>query len=91
MSKKTLIIIGSAVLVLGLCVGGYFYWKSKNSNDANKDAIENAGNASEKISESASKGLLPDISGSNPLENKPDINPVDKTNPFTNIKTNPFE
>lgn len=27
----------------------------------------------------------------NPLEGKPELNPVDKTNPFTNIKTNPFE
>lgn len=27
----------------------------------------------------------------NPLEKKPDLNPADKTNPFANIKTNPFE
>jgi len=27
----------------------------------------------------------------NPLDNKPNINPVDQTNPFKNIKTNPFE
>lgn len=27
----------------------------------------------------------------NPLEEKPDLNPVEKTNPFTDIKTNPFE
>ncbi len=26
-----------------------------------------------------------------PLENKPDVNPVDKTNPFKDVKTNPFE
>ena len=26
-----------------------------------------------------------------PLENKPDLNPVSKTNPFKDIKTNPFE
>ncbi len=26
-----------------------------------------------------------------PLEKKPDINPVDKTNPFKSVKTNPFE
>ncbi len=27
----------------------------------------------------------------NPLDKKPDLNPVDKTNPFTDVKTNPFE
>lgn len=26
-----------------------------------------------------------------PLDKKPDLNPADKTNPFTDIKTNPFE
>ncbi|MEK7614688.1 MAG: hypothetical protein AAB428_03425 [Patescibacteria group bacterium] len=27
----------------------------------------------------------------NPLQNKPDLNPVSKTNPFKELKTNPFE
>lgn len=27
----------------------------------------------------------------NPLEAKPDLNPVEKANPFADIKTNPFE
>ncbi|MEK7478191.1 MAG: hypothetical protein AAB645_02385 [Patescibacteria group bacterium] len=27
----------------------------------------------------------------NPLNNAPDLNPVNKTNPFKNAKTNPFE
>ena len=34
--------------------------------------------------------VLPSVS-TNPLDNKPDINPADQTNPFKNIKTNPFE
>jgi len=28
---------------------------------------------------------------SNPLENVPEINPVGKTNPFKDVKTNPFD
>lgn len=27
----------------------------------------------------------------NPLEGKPELNPIEKTNPFADIKTNPFE
>lgn len=27
----------------------------------------------------------------NPLEKKPELNPVTKTNPYADIKTNPFE
>lgn len=34
---------------------------------------------------------LPTYGTDNPLEKKPDLNPVEKTNPFADIKTNPFE
>lgn len=27
----------------------------------------------------------------NPLEKKPDLNPAEKTNPFADVKTNPFQ
>ncbi len=85
--KETLIIIAT-VLLIGLIVGGYFLWK-KSSFSENK-VLENAGEAAEKITESATKGVLPSI-GENPLENKPDVNPADKANPFKNIITNPFK
>ena len=85
--KETLIII-AAVLLIGLAVGGYFIWK--NSVSSEKKTLDKAGEAAEKITESATQGVLPSI-GINPLENKPDINPADKANPFKNIITNPFE
>ncbi|MDP3052449.1 MAG: hypothetical protein Q8N22_00640 [bacterium] len=94
MNKKTLLLLIAAVLLIGLGVGGYFYWnnwrKSKTGASAEEKALQGAGEAAQKITESASQGTLPSI-GANPLESKPDINPADKANPFTNIKTNPFE
>ena len=33
--------------------------------------------------------VIPLVS-TNPLDNKPNINPVDQANPFANIKINPF-
>lgn len=37
-------------------------------------------------------GTLPEIeSVTNPLEEKPDLNPVDRANPFKDIYKNPFE
>ena len=85
--KETLIMI-AAVLLIGLAVGGYFLWK--NSVSSENKALDNAGDAASKITESATKGVLPSI-GTNPLENKPDVNPADKANPFKNIITNPFQ
>lgn len=34
---------------------------------------------------------VPAYGTDNPLEKKPELNPVTKTNPYANIKTNPFE
>ena len=73
----------SAVLLIALILAGYFYWvnyKKIKTNDF--------GNA-ENITNSATKGVLPSLE-TNPLENKPDINPADNANPLKDIKTNPF-
>ena len=90
MNKKALIIIIAVILIIALGVGGYFYWSKKNKADTGAKALENIGEATEKITESAMKGVLPSLQ-TNPLENKPDINPANKANPYKNIKTNPFE
>lgn len=89
-SKKTIVII--AVVLIVIAVSGYFYWsnlkESKNAPETNP--IENVEKATDKIIEGAVKGVLPSLQ-TNPLENKPDINPATKANPIKNIKTNPFE
>lgn len=88
MSKKTIIIIVAGVLIIGLAIAGYFYWNWLTGSKAK--FLENIGDAASKITDSATKGLLPSL-GANPLENKPDINPAEASNPIKNIKTNPFE
>ncbi len=82
-SNKKLILIGIVALVIGLAAG-YFFWQKYKTPELTPEET------AEKITESVAKGVLPSIQ-TNPLENKPDINPVDKANPFKNIKTNPFE
>ena len=87
MGKKTIIIIiAVSFLIIGLAIGGYFYWMQKSKIKF----LEEAGDAAQNITDSATKGLLPSL-GTNPLENKPDINPADRANPIKDIKTNPFE
>lgn len=97
MSKKSnlILIIIAVVLLIGLGTSSYIYWKKYKASKAVKpetEALQGAGDAAEKITDSATQGVLPSINTqSNPLENAPDINPVSKTNPFKNIKTNPFD
>jgi hypothetical protein len=90
--KKMIILLVAVFLLVGLTVGGYFYWKKHKALTSEEAAIKKAGEAVDIIKKSASEGVLPSFDlGTNPLENKPDINPVDKINPFKGIETNPFK
>ena len=77
MKKSYLIAIVLVVVLLILLGASYWYLQSKKSGV-------------EVIIETANEEVLPSVS-TNPLDNKPNINPADQTNPFKNIKTNPFE
>jgi flagellar basal body-associated protein FliL len=89
MNKKIIIGIIIAILIIVLGIGGYFYWSKKVKMNMAKKSLETLGEAAEKLTESITKGVLPSFQ-TNPLENKPDINPADKANPFKNLKINPF-
>lgn len=89
--NKYLILAVAVVLIIGLGIAGYFYWTDWRKTPEEK-VLEKAGEAAEKITESATRGVLPELGGqTNALEDKPDINPVSQTNPFSGIKTNPFK
>lgn len=95
-NKKIIFIFIVVVLLVGLVIGGYFIWnkRGKTVPSETQTAVEKVEEAVEKISETvtenATKGALPSL-GTNPLENKPEVNPIDKVNPFKDTKTNPFE
>ncbi|MDP2703840.1 MAG: hypothetical protein Q8P01_01310 [bacterium] len=77
MKKSYLIAVVSAIVLFILVGAGYWYTRS------GKTEVQ-------VTTETPDKEVAPSVS-TNPLDNKPDINPVDQTNPFKNIKTNPFE
>ncbi len=81
--SKTLVIAGVVVVVVAALVVWYLIEQSAET------AEEKAIGGLEDVLESA--GNLPEINPlSNPLEEMPDVNPVDAANPFKEIKTNPF-
>lgn len=86
--KKVILIIVVVILLVALFIGGYLLW-SNWKKSVTQGVLDNAGNTAEDITSNATKGVLPSIQD-NPLENKPDVNPADKANPFKDIKTNPF-
>ncbi|MDD5750308.1 MAG: hypothetical protein PHU56_01490 [Candidatus Pacebacteria bacterium] len=92
MNKKIIIAIIASVLLIGLGFGGYLVWANlKKSKEAPKAIpMENATGTAEKMMDEATRAVLPSIQ-TNPLEDKPDVNPASKANPIKDIKTNPFE
>lgn len=87
-NKSKIILIITAVIIIAIAAG-LMVWRLKKIAPEEQTA-EKPGEATPTITESAVQGVLPSLQ-TNPLENKPNINPVDQTNPFKNLKTNPFE
>lgn len=99
MSRKLIVSVFACATITVFVIAGYFFYgKNKKveplptasvnnnaSNIINEESIQG-----DQITDSATKGTIPSIQ-TNPLEEKPDLNPVEKTNPYTNIKTNPFK
>ena len=75
--KKRIII--TIVILISILIIGYLFWRSQTPSRPDMSQIIN-------------QGILPSLGEStNPLKNKPDVNPIDVSNPFRSIKTNPFE
>lgn len=73
--KKFFLILSIVLVTLG--VGGFFAWRYVGPFIFSRFF--------------GGGGGLPAIGTSNPLEKLPDVNPATKTNPFQEVKTNPFE
>ncbi len=76
--KKSYLIVATSVIVLLILLGASYWYLRSGKRDVKV------------ATETPKEEVLLSVS-TNPLDNKPNINPVDQTNPFKNIKTNPFE
>ncbi len=88
MEKKNIFILIVVILII-LGAGGYFYWQKYLSPAAKESAaLENAGDAAQIITDSASKGVLPNMDTSAVTDAAKEL---PNTNPFSDIKINPFQ
>ncbi|MFZ2205113.1 MAG: hypothetical protein WAV23_00780 [Minisyncoccia bacterium] len=90
MNKKLLIIV-SVVVVLILIIGGYYYWKIKMQKPAAQQAVEDVQKTVDDISANVGNNVSPDVAIPAVSLPNTDANPYNKTNPFSNLKTNPFQ
>lgn len=90
MDQKHKIIVMGGVVALALIIGLtslYIIFRPRTPNIS--ETLDKSSGSAENITDSADEGVV-DIN-TNPLKNAPDTNPVVKTNPYSDIKTNPFE
>lgn len=90
MNKKILLII-LIIVILALLGGGYYFWKIKTQKPTVQQAVEDIQKTAASISADIGKSVSPDVT--TPVVNLPNTNanPYNKTNPYSNLKTNPFE
>lgn len=86
MSKKQKIALLILLVVIVVSIGGYYYLKIKP-----QQKVEDLQKTKANISADVGNNVTPDVT--TPAVNLPntDANPYSKTNPFSNLKTNPFQ
>lgn len=86
MNKKTSLITLLVIVAVLILAGGGYYWKIKPQQEA-KDLQNTKAN----ISADVGNNVSPDVT--TPTVNLPstNANPYNKTNPFSNLKINPFQ
>jgi flagellar basal body-associated protein FliL len=90
MNKKLLISV-LVLLILGLA--GYYLWfykKSAPSAATAEQAVTDMQKTVESINQNVTEGVF-GTTTANPMENVPNVNPYKNTNPFSDMKTNPFQ
>jgi hypothetical protein len=90
MDKK---ILPGILIVIGLVLigGGYYYWKIKTQKSATQQAAEDIQKTAANISADIGNNVSPDVTIPTVSLPDTDANPYNKTNPFSNLKTNPFQ
>ena len=84
------VILGVVVLVIVLGAGAWWYFAQKTEIAVVEEPTPEPIKTSEDVVEAVT---APELEvGSNPVENKvPEVNPVDRANPFKDAYQNPFE
>ncbi len=84
-SQKPTLVTGIVILAVVIAaVVGYFVWKNFSKTAEEK--------AAEALQQAAQTGTLPTINPlGNPAKSIPNVNPIDKANPFGNTYQNPFK
>lgn len=74
------------IFLVVIAVVGFFWWQINFKSTETPKGL-----GSELYQNQDTVNPAENLPAVNPLENKPEVNPLSETNPFSNIKTNPFK
>ena len=90
MNKK--ILVSTVVVVfLALVTGGVYYWKVKSQELAAQQAAEDIQKIKDGVSSDVGNNVSPDLTVPTVAVPETNANPYKETNPFSDLKTNPFQ
>ncbi|MBI2064815.1 MAG: hypothetical protein HYT62_02035 [Candidatus Yanofskybacteria bacterium] len=87
--RKMYMSAGAVVIAIAILSAVYFFFLKGEPANVGDKALQQTSGSAESITDTATEGVL-EID-TNPLKKAPDTNPVIKTNPYSEVKTNPFE
>ena len=82
--NKTLLIVVAALILVGVIL---LVWNAQKGGEGAGSAAEGLDGLNSAL-DSAAGGV--EVPSANPYDDVPSLNPVEQTNPFRELKTNPF-
>ncbi|MBI5004973.1 MAG: hypothetical protein HZC04_02235 [Candidatus Lloydbacteria bacterium] len=85
------------VIILILIVGGFYYWKTKINKPAEapksptEQTVADIQKTAADVSANIGKNVSPNVTTPTVNPIKADINPYNTANPYSKLKTNPFQ
>ena len=85
MRRRVFLLLMAIIVAIVFLASGFFIFTNRIKSESDAAPIKDA------ITEAATAGTIPTLETiGNPLAGMPEVNPVEKTNPFTDLYNNPF-
>jgi len=89
--NKKILFSTAIVVILVMLVGGTYYWKNGTQKPDTQQVTEDIQRITTGVSDTIVNNISPDLTVPTVAVPETNANPYKETNPFSNLKTNPFQ
>lgn len=91
MNKNKIIIASVSVVLVLVGVGLFFYWNTSPQKSVTQQAAEDIQKITTDVSDNIVNKVSPDLTVPTVAVPETNVNPYKETNPFSDLKINPFK